>query len=146
MKKIFYNMTASLCFHSQICNRNCLTIETSLVTFAEEIFSQNSAMWFSPNGLRLAFARFNDSDVTEIRIPMYEPEPTSPYWKFSSVRYPKAGSRNPTVDLFMVDLSDLKDQKTTILLPPTIIRQRSVSRNYCCSVMILNFHIKRLCV
>ena len=80
-------------------------------------------MWFSPNGRRLAYARFNDTDVTEIRIPMYEPEPTTPYWRYSSVRYPKSGSRNPTVDLFMVDLTDLSDQKTTILIPPTIIRQ-----------------------
>jgi hypothetical protein len=89
-------------------------------------------MWFSPNGVRLAYARFNDSDVTEIRIPMYETEPTTPYWRYSSVRYPKSGTKNPTVDLFMVDLSDLKDQRTTVLLPPTIIRQRSVfnSLNY----------------
>ena len=82
-------------------------------------------MWFSPNGLRLAYARFNDSEVTEIRIPMYEPEPTTPYWRYSSVRYPKSGTKNPTVDLFMVDLSDLENQKTMVLLPPTIIRQRS---------------------
>jgi hypothetical protein len=39
-----------------------------MIIFSEEIFSLNSAMWFSPNGLRLAYVRFNDSDVTEIRF------------------------------------------------------------------------------
>jgi len=58
------------------------------------------------------------------RMPTFDPDPTTPYWRYSSIRYPKAGTRNPTADLFVVDLTDLSNQKTSILIPPIIIRQR----------------------
>ena len=45
-----------------------LLIFVLLYIFAEEILGQNHAMWFAPNGQRLAYVRFNDTDVSEIRF------------------------------------------------------------------------------
>ncbi|ROT66610.1 hypothetical protein C7M84_015409 [Penaeus vannamei] len=39
--------------------------------YEEEILSSNSALWFGPNGLRLAFATFNDSRVDTMNFPLY---------------------------------------------------------------------------
>lgn len=74
-------------------------------------------------------------------MPTFEPDPTTPYWRYSSIRYPKAGTRNPTVDLFIVDLTDLANQKTSILMPPTIIRQRYGKYHH--QVPIVDFIIEK---
>ena len=36
--------------------------------FSEEILGQNSAMWFSPDSTKLAYVRFNDSQVQRIQV------------------------------------------------------------------------------
>ena len=53
----------------------------------------------------------------------------SPYINYKSIKYPKPGTPNPTVELHVVDLpvnaaSNEEGQNSYILLPPTIIRQR----------------------
>ena len=37
-----------------------------VVLFLEEIFGDNSAMWFAPDGSKLAYVRFNDSMVSQL--------------------------------------------------------------------------------
>ena len=42
------------------------TIKVIFLYFTEEIIGDNSALWFSPDGSRIAYVRFNDSLVSEI--------------------------------------------------------------------------------
>lgn len=110
----------------------------------EEIFSSNKALWFSPDGMKLVYASFNDSMVKKFNFIEYGGlSPTSLYPTTNSVRYPKAsrnlknamriqtwigilgmfqtGTENPQVQLHLVELDSVK---TIQLPPPESIRGR----------------------
>lgn len=59
--------------------------------FLEEVLSSNNAMWISPNGGKLAFAKFNDRDVQTMKLTVYgEPgQLSSQYTKVLELKYPK---------------------------------------------------------
>lgn len=88
--------------------------------------SQKHALWFSPDGTRLAYVQFNDSQVEEVRLPVYEPTQWqgTPYPRYSPLRYPKAGTQNPTVALMVVDLKNLANERAFALRPPKPLRKR----------------------
>ncbi|KAJ8970898.1 hypothetical protein NQ317_009050, partial [Molorchus minor] len=82
--------------------------------YEEEVFSSNKALWFSPDGKRLAFGRFNDTLVPVMVIPIYG-EPGSlafQYPRANLIKIPKesmkiaAGATNPTVTLHVIDLTN----------------------------------------
>lgn len=76
--------------------------------YEEEVFSSNKALWFSPDGTKLAFGRFNDTQVPVMVIPVYG-EPGSllfQYPRANLIKYPKAGTTNPIVTLHVVTLSN----------------------------------------
>lgn len=57
----------------------------------EEVLSSNKAMWFSPNGKKLAFAYFDDSSTPIMNIPFYG-YPGSLSFQYTSaipIHYPK---------------------------------------------------------
>lgn len=63
--------------------------------YEEEIFSQTEALWWSPDGMYLAFLRFDESDVPEINFPYYAlPDDGAVIYK-----YPKSGQNNSIVSL-----------------------------------------------
>ncbi|KAK7126649.1 hypothetical protein R3I94_017982 [Phoxinus phoxinus] len=68
--------------------------------YEEEMFSTNFALWWSPNGRFVAYAKFNDSKVHNIEYSWYG-EGQYPDTVF--IPYPKAGTPNPTVKLFVFD-------------------------------------------
>lgn len=70
--------------------------------YEEEIFQSHIAHWWSPDGLRLAYATINDSLVPKMEIPMFT---GSQYPVSREYRYPKAGEDNPTIKLFVVNLN-----------------------------------------
>ncbi|XP_062845354.1 dipeptidyl peptidase 4 [Trichomycterus rosablanca] len=72
--------------------------------YEEEMFSTNHAMWWSPTGKYLAFAEFNDTNVQTIEYSWYG---TGQYPETVFIPYPKAGTPNPTVRLFVVDASNV---------------------------------------
>lgn len=75
--------------------------------YEEEVFSTNIATWFNPTGTHIAFIKFDDSPTHAINLPIYgeanEPRFQYPLTKF--IPYPKAGSSNPRVSLYTVDLA-----------------------------------------
>ncbi|ORY60242.1 dipeptidyl peptidase IV N-terminal region-domain-containing protein [Pseudomassariella vexata] len=81
--------------------------------YEEEVFSGNSAMWWSENGDYLTFLRTNETLVPEYPIQYFieRPSGTQPaegedaYPEVRQIKYPKAGSPNPFVDLLFYDLS-----------------------------------------
>lgn len=59
--------------------------------FSEEVLGSGSAVWFSPNGKRLAFAFFNDSHVPEYHYFIYGNPGAldSQYPDLITLKYPK---------------------------------------------------------
>jgi len=87
--------------------------------YEEEVLSSNKALWFSPDGKKLAFGKFDDRQVPLMVIPYFGDPGTkaSQYPRVNAVKYPKAGTPNPIASLHCVDLSDLS--KVQILQPPS---------------------------
>ncbi len=100
-----------------------LTRHFLLFLFVEEILSSSTATWFSKQGGKLAYATFNTTLVGEVTFKLYGDDDvfqdTVPlYGSTKSLRYPKAGTRNPAVDLKIVDLKTLDEIR---VIPPASI-------------------------
>ncbi len=83
----------------------------------EEEFSFNKAFDWSPDGTSLAYIKFNESDVKEYQMNMFEGQ--RPALKANELypsnyvyKYPKAGEKNSTVSVHVYDVND----KTTQLM------------------------------
>ena len=73
--------------------------------YYEEIFGRPSryrAFWWSPDSRRIAFYRFDDTEVP--MFPIYSPFGQD--GTLRETRYPKAGEKNPEVRIGIADLSD----------------------------------------
>ncbi|KAL6790160.1 dipeptidyl peptidase IV N-terminal region domain-containing protein [Trichoderma sp. SZMC 28013] len=68
--------------------------------YEEEIFSRNSATWWSEDGKYLAFFRTNETEVPE-----YFVHGKKSYPEVQQIKYPKPGAHNPVVDLQFYDVS-----------------------------------------
>lgn len=81
--------------------------------YEEEVFGDNSATWWSENGDFVAFLRTNETLVPEYPIQFFidRPSGTEPpageenYPEVQQLKYPKAGSPNPFVDLLFYDMA-----------------------------------------
>ncbi|GFY49617.1 venom dipeptidyl peptidase 4 [Trichonephila inaurata madagascariensis] len=87
--------------------------------YEEEILGANNAIWWSDDGTKIAYACFNDSAVDFINLPKYGDyhDVTNLYPQFRRFRYPKAGRNNPTVKLWVIDLTRMDYAKTEIVPP-----------------------------
>lgn len=87
----------------------------------EEVFSTNVATWFSPDGKKIAFIKFNDVNTRLMKIPIYGPagNPEFQYPHELALHYPKSGTPNPEVFLYQVDLSNPTIK--TEIVPPTAL-------------------------
>lgn len=85
--------------------------------FEEEVFSSNSATWFSPDGKKIAFIRFDDTKVPVMSLPIYGTagDPLYQYPIPFGVNYPKVAAENPHVKLFYVDLSVITNPASVVL-------------------------------
>ncbi|KAF5298439.1 hypothetical protein FQR65_LT01218 [Abscondita terminalis] len=94
--------------------------------YEEEVLSTNQALWFSPDGKKLAYGKFVDTKVKIMTLPVYG-EPGSlefQYTKAVQVRYPKPGTNNPVVSLHVADLEANAD--LDLPPPPNIENQEPV--------------------
>jgi dipeptidyl aminopeptidase B len=81
--------------------------------YEEEVFGSDSAMWFSPDGSKLAYLHFDETKVPIYDFPIYNPDQgrpgqTTPYLKSTKMKYPKPGYPNPIVSVHVVDVKQLK--------------------------------------
>jgi dipeptidyl-peptidase-4 len=83
---------------------------TASWVYGEEL-GQNTAMWWSPDGRKLAFYRFDESDVPDYYLQVDQTRLQS---AIETEAYPKAGSPNPIVDLLVYDLQTKKITKLDI--------------------------------
>ncbi|KAK9703462.1 Trypsin [Popillia japonica] len=69
--------------------------------YEEEVFGSDHAMWFSENGRKLAYIKFDDESIDTMTIPYYGIPGSldSQYTKIVNIRYPKPGTANPKVSL-----------------------------------------------
>ncbi|XP_012256545.3 venom dipeptidyl peptidase 4 isoform X3 [Athalia rosae] len=91
--------------------------------YEEEVFGSNEALWFSPDGTRLVFGHFDDTETPIMNIPFYgyPGSLTSQYTSAIPIHYPKSGTTNPTIKLLYVDLELAANGNVTLveILHPT---------------------------
>ncbi len=85
----------------------------------EEEFGFNKAFWWSPDSKFLAFIRFDESNVPEFTMTMYQGLNTSnennaPYPSHETFKYPKAGETNSTVSVMSYELYSKLTNKVDI--------------------------------
>ncbi|MGE0127154.1 MAG: DPP IV N-terminal domain-containing protein [Blastocatellales bacterium] len=78
--------------------------------YGEEL-RQTSAMWWSPNGKKVAFYRFDESPVPDFFLQLDQTKLQS---KMDIEAYPKAGVANPIADLFVYDLDTKKKTQVDV--------------------------------
>jgi dipeptidyl-peptidase-4 len=88
---------------------------TASWVYGEEL-AQRSAMWWSPDSRKLAYYRFDESQVPDYYLSLAQ---TSVQDKLNVEAYPKAGAPNPVVDVFIYDVEtkqsvrvDVRDGKS----------------------------------
>lgn len=80
--------------------------------YEEEVLASGTATWWSADGNYFAFLRTNETGVPEYPVQYFvsrpsgkQPEPgEEAYPEVREIKYPKAGSHNPVVDLFFYDV------------------------------------------
>lgn len=72
--------------------------------YGEEL-NQNTAMWWSPNSKKIAYYRFDESQVPDYYLQLDQTHLQS---KMDIEAYPKAGAPNPVADMFIYDLDTKK--------------------------------------
>ena len=77
---------------------------TASWVYGEEL-GQRTAMWWSPDGKKLAYYRFDESKVRDFYL---TPSLTEVQDTLDIEAYPKPGAPNPVVDLFVYDVGSKK--------------------------------------
>ncbi|GEQ70466.1 hypothetical protein JCM33374_g4143 [Metschnikowia sp. JCM 33374] len=72
--------------------------------YEEEVFGTDIALWWSPQGDKLAFLKFDDTLVPEFSIPYYVQAGHDQYPEVRSIKYPKPGFPNPSVEVVVAQL------------------------------------------
>jgi len=76
----------------------------------EEEFSKAEAFFWNANGTKIAFIRFDETNVKEFEMPIYK----GLYPEIYKFKYPKAGEDNSIVSVFIYDLATQKTIKVDI--------------------------------
>jgi dipeptidyl-peptidase-4 len=83
---------------------------TASWVYGEEL-GQTTAMWWSPDGTKLAYYRFDESKVPDYFLQLDQTKIQS---TVDTEAYPKAGAPNPIVDLFVYDVATKKSVKIDV--------------------------------
>ncbi|XP_060656606.1 venom dipeptidyl peptidase 4 isoform X1 [Drosophila nasuta] len=105
--------------------------------YEEEVFSSNVATWFNPSGTQIAFIQFDDSPTHVINFPYYG-EPGDVRFQYplhQEIHYPKAGSSNPRVVLYMADLESALAGSPDFLTPMPIPSALNTETDYIVTVV-----------
>lgn len=72
--------------------------------YEEEILNADQAVWWSPDDTKMVFARFDDTQVEPYYLSKYTTN--NEYPPMSSIKYPKPGTANPKVTLYLFNLNE----------------------------------------
>ncbi len=78
--------------------------------YGEEL-RQRSAMWWAPDSKKIAFYRFDESNVADYYLALNQ---TALMTKLDAEPYPKPGTPNPVADLLVYDLASKKTVKIDV--------------------------------
>ncbi|KAL7739498.1 hypothetical protein ACLKA6_003943 [Drosophila palustris] len=99
--------------------------------YEEEVLSSGSALWWSPDGSKLAVGFFDDTKVETFKYFLYGDDSTSysQYPHEENLKYPKSGSPNPIVYLRVYDLSNNDPVMMRIDAPVDIVSTDHILQN-----------------
>jgi dipeptidyl-peptidase 4 len=83
---------------------------TASWVYGEEL-AQRTAMWWSPDGRKLAYYRFDESKVPDYYLQLDQTKVQS---RIDVEAYPKSGVDNPIVDLFVYDVATKKSTRIDV--------------------------------
>jgi dipeptidyl-peptidase 4 len=83
---------------------------TASWVYGEEL-NQTTAMWWSPDSSKLAYYRFDEKEVQDYYLQLDQTQVQS---TMDVEAYPKAGTANPIVDLFVYDVASGKTTKVDV--------------------------------
>jgi dipeptidyl-peptidase-4 len=83
---------------------------TASWVYGEEL-NQRTAMWWSPDGRKLAYYRFDESNVPDFYLTVNQTQRTP---AVDTEAFPLAGEANPTVDLFVYDVATKRSTKVDV--------------------------------
>jgi dipeptidyl-peptidase-4 len=83
---------------------------TASWVYGEEL-NQTSAIWWSPDGKKVAYYRFDEKDVLDYNLQLDQTKIQSTN---DVEAYPKAGTSNPVVDLLVYDVATKKTTKIDV--------------------------------
>lgn len=83
---------------------------TASWVYGEELY-QNSAMWWSPDSKKLAYYRFDESKVKDYYLQLDQTKLQS---RMNIEPYPKTGTDNPLVDLYVYDVASKKSVRIDV--------------------------------
>ncbi|XP_064076600.1 uncharacterized protein LOC113394453 [Vanessa tameamea] len=92
--------------------------------YEEDVMYTGQATWFSPDGIYLAFASYDDTLVETYSYYYYvdKSDPDDLYPELFHLKYPKVGRVNPTVKLRVVDLRTAATTLSTVTLEaPSVV-------------------------
>lgn len=72
--------------------------------YEEEVYEGDTTLWWTPDGDKIGFLKFNDTLVPKFTIPYFVQDGYDDYPKLLELKYPKPGYPNPTVDVFVYEL------------------------------------------
>ena len=90
-----------------------------------EEFGERDAYWFSPDGSKMAYLQYNETQVYQYPIIHELTFETG----LELERYPKAGEENPTVNLFIVDIETGENVQVPTNSDPDTYIVRPIWRN-----------------
>jgi dipeptidyl-peptidase-4 len=83
---------------------------TASWVYGEEL-GQTSAIWWSPTSTKVAYYRFDEKQVIDYNLQLDQTKIQS---RNDIEAYPKAGSQNPVVDLYVYDVAARKSTKVDV--------------------------------
>lgn len=93
--------------------------------YEEEVFGTDNALWFNPDGSKLVFGFFDDTEVKNASYFVYNEikytdngQIQGQYPERIELNYPKVGTPNPSVMVKVFDVSNCQAEKLEIS-PPT---------------------------
>jgi dipeptidyl-peptidase-4 len=90
--------------------RNRIKYGTASWVYGEEL-EQTTAFWWSPDGKKLAYYRFDESKIPDYYLQVGQ---TGIYDSLDIEAYPKTGYPNPVVDLFVYDVATKKSTRIDV--------------------------------
>lgn len=88
--------------------------------YEEEVLAGDTAYWWSPDGTRIAYFELDETAVKTYSFPIYNPTDingkASLYPQSVDMKYPKPGTPNPTISVWVYDVST--DEKYELTSPP----------------------------